>query len=118
MIARGNLIRVYQALSALGKNRLPLTLTQIIHDAKACVLVVIKHGKELHQALIEQYDSTGKGWDSLTEAPPELVSKIMALNSQLVDIDMRGSINVIDLPKDVLLDEASYDILTQVGFLK
>lgn len=117
MIARGNALQVVQALVSLGKNRLPLRQTEVILEAKRRAVDVIKKGKELHQILILQYDPTGKGWASLAEAPPELVSKLLQFNSQLIELDLGGSIALADLPPDVLLDVPARETLEEVGFL-
>lgn len=121
-VQRGALDLVFAALSGLGRNRLPLPLTQRIHRAKKHVAELVSEREELRKALIEQYrpEDAGESWQgfaSVEDAPDELMEKLTELQTEDVSLELGKPIRLNEAA-GIELSAEHYGVLIGVGVLQ
>ncbi len=116
-IPNGALDRVLQAVEDVGANRLPLTTTKTLHEAKRVLLQLRNTRNELHNSLMAPYQINGQvGPDH--EAYGELVEKLNELYREEVSFEMPAiSFESLHATVGVQLKQESLGILEDIGLL-
>ena len=115
-IVYGSLDKIYNALVSVGRG-LSVSDMRLVHRAKKRVGEFVSEREALRKEIIKEFDETGRGWDDPADAPPELVSRILVLHAQEVDLVFTPD-EKLTLPDSfVIEDGVAYSLLVDVGFL-
>lgn len=116
-VARGALERVWDAFGDLRNNRLSIPDNARLWNAQQVLVTKLKEREGIKETTIKQYDETGKGWEDASKAPPELVTKILELQNEVIEIDFGPSIAAENL-KDAAMLPDNFAILKELHFIE